>query len=244
MLRAGRALAAAAAVLAATVAAGCGVGGATTTVVSFSTTADKDKIASERLPHPKHLDVATRSEAKRSAQAKAKAAAPKGPGSIPAASAGTNGSFDPHSQGKTVDVGSMSGSSAVLLNGVALAPPNAPQRIKATVSAANEIVGAPYVWGGGHSSWYSRGYDCSGAVSYALAGGGFLKSPQNSSGLERWGAPGRGRWMTVYANSTHAYAVIAGLRWDTVGDAHGTGPKWHAELPYPKSFVARHYPGY
>jgi hypothetical protein len=228
--------------LAAVVLGGCGVGGSTTTVVSFSTTADKDKIASERLPHPKHLDVATRSEAKRSAQAKA--AAPKGPGSIRAASAGTNGSFDPHSQGKTVDVGSMSGSSAVLLNGVALAPPNAPQRIKATVSAANEIVGAPYVWGGGHSSWYSRGYDCSGAVSYALAGGGFLRSPQNSSGLERWGAPGRGRWMTVYANSTHAYAVIAGLRWDTVGDAHGTGPKWHAELPYPKSFVARHYPGY
>ena len=60
----------------------------------------------------------------------------------------------------------------------------------------------------------------------------------------RWGAPGRGRWLTVYANPGHTYAVIAGMRWDTVGDARGTGPRWHPALPYPEGFVARHPPGF
>ena len=132
---------------------------------------------------------------------------------------------------------------AVLLSGIALAPPSAPERVKAAISAANMIVGRPYVWGGGHASWYSYGYDCSGAVSFALGGGGFLAAPLDSTQLESWGAPGPGRWMTVYANAGHAYAVIAGLRWDTVGDAHGTGPRWHAALPYAEGFVARHPPG-
>lgn len=136
------------------------------------------------------------------------------------------------------------GTSAVLLSGIALAPPSAPERIKAAITAANEIVGRPYVWGGGHGSWYSRGYDCSGAVSYALAGGGFLAAPLNSGQFESWGEPGPGRWLTVYANAGHAYAVIAGLRWDTVGDARGSGPRWHPAVAYPEGFVARHAPGY
>ncbi len=174
-------------------------------------------------------------------------------GSIPPASAGTNGSFSPpkSADGKTITPRSMerlepqaAGPSAILLSGIALAPPNAPQAIKAAITAANTIVGRPYVWGGGHDSWYSRGYDCSGAVSYALAGGGFLATPLDSSQLASWGAPGPGRWLTVYANSTHAYAVIAGLRWDTVGDASGSGPRWHPAVAYPEGFVARHPPGF
>ena len=133
--------------------------------------------------------------------------------------------------------------SAVLLNGVALAPPSAPQRIKAAISAANQIIGRPYIWGGGHASWYSRGYDCSGAVSYALAGGGFLQTPLDSSRLMHWGAPGRGRWLTVYANSGHTYAVIAGCA------GHGRRrprlrPPLAPALPYPEGFVARHPPGF
>jgi hypothetical protein len=136
------------------------------------------------------------------------------------------------------------GQVAVLLNGIALAPPSAPEAIKATITAANTIVGTPYVWGGGHDSWYSRGYDCSGAVGFALAGGGFLSAPRTSGQLESWGKPGPGRWLTVYANGSHTYAVIAGLRWDTVGDAKGSGPRWHIALPYPQGFVARHPPGY
>jgi hypothetical protein len=130
------------------------------------------------------------------------------------------------------------------VSGIALAPPEAPERIAGAINAANTIVGQPYVWGGGHGSWYSRGYDCSGAVSFALAGGGFLSSPLTSGQLESWGAPGPGRWLTVYASPSHAYAVIAGLRWDTVGDASGTGPRWHLAGAVPDGFVARHPPGY
>ena len=46
-----------------------------------------------------------------------------------------------------------------------------------------------------------------------------------------------------YASPTHVYAVIAGLRWDTVGDARGSGPRWHPADAYPSGFVARHLPG-
>jgi cell wall-associated NlpC family hydrolase len=221
----------------------------------------------DRPPLPKHLDVATPAQeaaAKlaRSAPARAKAArkpVPEvkvkdiPPGEMPAASAGTNGSFTPRprSERRSINAQTMAGyeglqagEQAVLLGRTALAPPGAPQPVKAAISAANQIVGRPYVWGGGHGSWYSKGYDCSGAVSYALGGGGLLSAPLDSTGLEKWGAPGPGRWITVYANAGHAYAVIAGLRWDTVGDARGTGPRWHAELPYPKGFVVRHPPGY
>jgi hypothetical protein len=172
---------------------------------------------------------------------------------MPPASAGTNGSYVPPPAGERGRIiprtmakleQRAAAGSAVLLSGVALAPPSAPERIKAAISAANQIIGRPYIWGGGHASWYSRGYDCSGAVSYALGGGGFLAAPLTSSQLESWGAPGPGRWLTVYANPGHAYAVIGGLRWDTVGDARGTGPRWHPALPYPEGFVARHPPGY
>ena len=81
----------------------------------------------------------------------------------------------------------------------------------------------PYVWGGGHGSFEASGYDCSGAVSFALHGGGFLDSPLDSSGLSVWAEPGGGRWITVYGTSGHAYAVIAGLRWDTGGPMAATG---------------------
>jgi cell wall-associated NlpC family hydrolase len=172
---------------------------------------------------------------------------------LPPASAGTNGSFKPPASGeykkitpRTIGRLEEEGAAglAVLLNGIALAPPNAPGPIKAAISGANEIVGRPYVWGGGHQSWYSAGYDCSGAVSYALGAAGLLSAPLDSTRLESWGDPGPGHWLTVYANAGHAYAVIAGLRFDTVGDARGTGPRWHAEGPYPQGFVARHPPGY
>lgn len=198
-------------------------------------------------PHPAPVPAAASAPAS-AAPAKSSSGSPIAP-----ASAGTNGSFAPPPPGrrKAITPRTMArlehlaaSQSAVLLNGIALAPPSAPEAIKAAITGANAIVGRPYVWGGGHSSWYSRGYDCSGAVSYALGAGGLLRAPLNSGQLESWGAPGPGRWVTVYANAGHVYAVIAGLRWDTVGDARGTGPRWHAALPYPQGFVARHPPGY
>ena len=120
------------------------------------------------------------------------------------------------------------GPSAVLDNGFASAPEDAPAAVKAAISAANSIATTPYIWGGGHGSWYASGYDCSGAVSFALYGAGLLDTPLTSGSLESYGEPGPGRWITIYASATHTYAVIAGLRWDTVGDAQGTGPRWHA----------------
>jgi cell wall-associated NlpC family hydrolase len=244
---------------------GCGGGGgASTTTLAEAPGTKRDRISEERPPHPQRpYDVIDRAREPEPAPdpppSEPEPTAPEpeaqstGPSSIPPASAGTNGSYVPpkSASGKVITPRSMErlepgaeGPSAILLGGIALAPPNAPEAIKAAITAANEIVGRPYIWGGGHSSWYSRGYDCSGAVSYALGGGGFLVAPLDSSRLESWGEPGPGRWLTVYANPGHAYAVIAGLRWDTVGDARGTGPRWHPAVAYPEGFVTRHPPGF
>ncbi len=175
------------------------------------------------------------------------------PGSLPPASAGTNGAYVPPAAAgarrlttrtPTLNGADLDGSSATYVSGIVLPPNNAPEAIKGVINAANTIVGKPYIWGGGHGSWYAPGYDCSGAVSFALAGGGFLSAPLDSGQLEHWGSPGPGRWLTVYANSVHAFAIIAGFRWDTVGDARGTGPRWHPVGGPPPGFVARHVPGY
>ena len=136
------------------------------------------------------------------------------------------------------------GSKAVIRKGVAYAPEFAPLAVKKAIWAGNKIRTKPYIWGGGHGRWWDRGYDCSGAVSFALRGGEFLDSPLPSGPMEHWGSAGAGRWITVYANAGHAYAVIAGLRWDTSGNTSGTGPRWHADMASSAGFVARHPPGY
>jgi peptidoglycan hydrolase CwlO-like protein len=121
-------------------------------------------------------------------------------------------------------------------------PSAAPSAVAGAIEAANSIATTPYIWGGGHGSFESSGYDCSGAVSFALHGGGFLESPLDSTGLETWGEPGPGHWITVYANAEHAWMIIAGLAFDTVG---GPGPRWHSSpVDSPEGFVARHPPGY
>ncbi|HMC49106.1 MAG TPA: hypothetical protein VKH20_00525 [Solirubrobacterales bacterium] len=134
---------------------------------------------------------------------------------------------------------------STLVGEKAVAPPGDPSVVKQVIAAANRIRSTPYVWGGGHARWWDRGYDCSGSVSYALHGGGLLEAPLVSGSFTTWGEPGPGRWITVYANRKHVYAVIAGLRWDTGGDVAGTtGPRWHDEPPYPTGFVDRHPVGY
>ena len=134
---------------------------------------------------------------------------------------------------------------ATLVGERAVAPASAPTVVKRVIAAANRIRSTPYVWGGGHARWWDRGYDCSGSVSYALHGGGLLEAPLVSGSFTTWGEPGPGSWITIYANRKHVYAVIAGLRWDTGGDIAGvTGPRWHAEPPYPQGFVVRHPVGY
>jgi hypothetical protein len=139
-------------------------------------------------------------------------------------------------------------STAMLVNGRAIPPLAAPPAVRKVIAAANKIRSKPYIYGGGHGRWWDRGYDCSGAVSFALHGGRLLSSPLPSGPMETWGAPGPGKWITVFANAGHAYAVIAGLRWDTAGNSstEGTGPRWHEGLGAAAggSFVARHPTGY
>jgi peptidoglycan hydrolase CwlO-like protein len=130
-------------------------------------------------------------------------------------------------------------------SGDAIPPANAPLAVRGAIAAANQIDDLPYVWGGGHGSFTSSGYDCSGAVSYMLHGGGFLSSPLDSTGLEVWGDSGGGNWITVFANSGHAWAYVAGLRWDTGGPGGGSGPRWSTVMrDDTSSFVARHPSGY
>jgi hypothetical protein len=133
------------------------------------------------------------------------------------------------------------GQRALLLDGRARPPITAPPAVAAAIRAGNRIATKPYVWGGGHGRWQDRGYDCSGAVSYALHGGALLGRPLDSGSLMGWGAPGPGRWISVYANSGHAYVVIAGLRFDTSG---APGPRWHEGPASPRGFVVRHPTGY
>ncbi|HET6998959.1 MAG TPA: hypothetical protein VFI03_10240 [Solirubrobacterales bacterium] len=133
---------------------------------------------------------------------------------------------------------------AILVRGHAVAPVDAPPVVKRVIAAANQIRAKPYIWGGGHGRWWDRGYDCSGAVSFALHGGSLLSSPLPSGPMMGWGKAGRGRWITIYANAGHAYAVIAGLRWDTSGNTRGTGPRWHTDMADNRGFAARHPAGY
>lgn len=139
----------------------------------------------------------------------------------------------------------VSGSRAVLRNGVAYAPSRAPQNVKNAIWAANTLRRKPYVWGGGHASFYDRGYDCSGTVSFALHGAGLLNSPLPSSELMRYGERGRGRWITVYSRPGHTFAVIAGLRLDTtdLGRGGDMGPRWYAYGRDTGGYVARHPAG-
>ena len=125
-------------------------------------------------------------------------------------------------------------------SGVAHAPAGAPRAVRAAIAAGNKIQGKPYIWGGGHAKWNSRGYDCSGTVSYVLHAGGLLDSPLVSGAFaSSWGVRGKGRWITVYANGGHAFVFLAGLRLDTSGRG-GSGPRWRLEPREMRGFVARH----
>jgi len=138
------------------------------------------------------------------------------------------------------------GSRAVLRNGIAYAPAEAPDNIKNAIWAVNSLRQKPYVWGGGHGSFNDHGYDCSGAVSFALHYAGLLDTPLPSSDFRHYGRRGRGRWITVYSRDGHTFAIIAGLRLDTTDMRHGdaVGPRWYAEGRDTGEFVARHPAGW
>jgi hypothetical protein len=126
--------------------------------------------------------------------------------------------------------------------GRAIAPASAPPAVEAMIEAANRIRHRPYHWGGGHRSWNSRGYDCSGSVSYVMHAAGLLDYPLDSRGFMRWGGGGGGSWVRIYANHGHVFAVIAGLRWDTsyATDGDRSGPGWSEEMRNTGGFRLRH----
>jgi len=130
---------------------------------------------------------------------------------------------------------------------LAAAPADAPSAVKDAIWAGNQLIGLPYVYGGGHGSFLSGGYDCSGTVSFALRGAGLLSAPEDSNELFDWGRAGRGRWLTVYTSAGHAFLELAGIRLDTssAGDPSGVqGPRWRPLLAATSGYVARHAPGY
>lgn len=110
------------------------------------------------------------------------------------------------------------------------------------IAAADEIATRPYVYGGGHGSFQSTGYDCSGSVSYALHGAGLLSSPEDSSALESYGEPGPGKHITIYANAEHAWMVIDGRRFDTIAQQE-TGTRWSDSMMSTAGYVVRHPAG-
>jgi peptidoglycan hydrolase-like protein with peptidoglycan-binding domain len=117
-----------------------------------------------------------------------------------------------------------------------------PTRVRRIIAAADRIAGMPYKYGGGHGSWDDTGYDCSGSVSYALHGAGLLDSALTSGGFMSWGAPGKGRWVTIYANPGHVYMVVDGRRYDTSGRDE-SGSRWQSRSRSPAGYTVRHPPG-
>ncbi len=139
----------------------------------------------------------------------------------------------------------VAGKRAKIKHGVAYAPSLAPRAVQRAIWAGNKIRKKPYIYGGGHASFASAGYDCSGSVSFVLHAAGLLRSPLDSTEFESWGRHGVGAWITVYTNPSHAFIEIAGIRFDTSAEADpnpppGTGPRWRPLYPSPPGFEARH----
>jgi cell wall-associated NlpC family hydrolase len=129
------------------------------------------------------------------------------------------------------------------VNGLAAAPISVPAAVQEIIWAGNELIGLPYIYGGGHASFISPGYDCSGTVSFALHGANLLQTPEDSSEFEVWGSHGAGRWVTIFANGGHAYMTVAGLRLDTSAaddPSNEQGPRWRPLRQGNEGFVVRH----
>jgi peptidoglycan hydrolase-like protein with peptidoglycan-binding domain len=138
------------------------------------------------------------------------------------------------------------------VDGTATAPTGAPATVQAMITAANSILNTSYCVGGGHGNWTSSCYDCSGSVSFVLHAAGLLSSSEDSTGLESYGAPGPGKWVTIYSDPSHAFIVIGGIAFDTAdyGGPNlpaGTGPRWRSNplgnLADGGNYVVRHPPG-
>jgi len=133
-----------------------------------------------------------------------------------------------------------SGATATLTrNGLAVAPLDAPPTVQAVIQAGNQIARLPYRYGGGHATWVDTAYDCSASISFAFAAAGLITAPMVSGQLAQWGAPGPGKWITIFANGGHTFMFVAGLRFDT-GGLGATGSRWQASTRSTAGFAERH----
>jgi peptidoglycan hydrolase-like protein with peptidoglycan-binding domain len=164
---------------------------------------------------------------------------PTGPTGIPTNPTGTTGAT-----GQPTPL--PAGSQATLIDGLAIAPQDAPQVVQSVIAAANQIATKPYIYGGGHGRWIDSGYDCSGSTSYALHGGGLLNTTMDSTEFESYGSAGPGQWITLWANGGHVYMDIAGLWFDTAAQSSSNGnDRWSTtRVDQPSGYVERHPTGY
>lgn len=126
------------------------------------------------------------------------------------------------------------------VDGSAIPPIGAPREVLDVIAAANAIRSYPYIWGGGHGSYQDSGYDCSGSVSYALKGADLIGDPMVSGDFERYGEPGPGKWITIYANAGHVFMVVGGMRFDTSFRDGPYGSRWQTAKRSMSGFVVRH----
>jgi hypothetical protein len=153
---------------------------------------------------------------------------------------------------REIDSAKPHGRTRINSNGTATAASNAPPVVRWLVGAANRIIHSSYCYAGGHGSWRSSCYDCSGSVSYALHGAFLLSSPEDSTQLESYGDSGPGRWVSIYADASHTFLVVDGRAFDTAdyggpNKPAGTGPRWRynprGNLADGGNYVVRHPPG-
>jgi peptidoglycan hydrolase-like protein with peptidoglycan-binding domain len=140
------------------------------------------------------------------------------------------------------EVAPATGEATLTDDGLAVAPADAPEEVKQIIEAGNEIADAPYKYGGGHGRWKDSGYDCSGSISYVLHAAGLLDTALDSGAFASWGERGRGEWVTIRANSGHAYMIVAGLRFDTSARKR-TGTRWSDTMRSARGYRATHPEG-
>jgi cell wall-associated NlpC family hydrolase len=146
--------------------------------------------------------------------------------------------------GSNPDLTPVAGGFSVGGNGTIPIPRGVPEAVQRVVAGGNAIADFPYIWGGGHASFVASGYDCSGSVSYALAAGGLLNAPLVSGELASWGAPGPGRWITIYANAGHTFMDVDGWWFDTAGRSGPYASRWLVSTPSLAGYAVRHPVGY
>ena len=127
--------------------------------------------------------------------------------------------------------------------GLAAAPTDLPPGVETTIAkliaAGNQIHSLPYIWGGGHGAPLTElqaGYDCSGSTSYVLWQAGLLSTPEAmvSYDYNTWGAPGPGKYVTVFSDTSHnpghVFLEVDGILFDTAHygptEPAGSGPRW------------------